>query len=384
MKRFFAAAVGYIKKLDKTLLLICAALSVFGVILLYTLNENQISDYVTSRQWKMNAAASAVGIIAALVIAGIDYHFIAKMWFVYAPAALILVLLLFTPLGMQVEGADDIGWLNLGFMSIQPSELLKVAFIITFSLHLSKVGKKMNQIHHFLLLCAHAAIPAGLIILQGDDGSALVFVSIFAVLMFMAGVSWKYLAAAAVAAPAAVYVLWNYVMQPHQLKRFQVLFDEEIQQQEILGIYYHQWQSKIALGSGQLQGLGLSGGNYTYVPEIDTDFIFSYIGMTLGFIGCAATIAVLLALCIKVLSDASAARDPLGKYICVGVFTMIAFHSIVNIGMVLAVVPVIGIPLPFISAGGTSVISMYAAVGLVLSVRAHRVKQTHMFYTEKD
>lgn len=384
MKRFFTAAVGYIKKLDKTLLLICAGLSVFGVVLLYTLDLNEISPFVTSRQWKMNAAASAVGIAAALVIAGIDYHFIAKMWFVYAPAALILVLLLFTPLGMQVEGADDIGWLNLGFISIQPSELLKVAFIVTLSLHLSKVGKKMNQIHHFLLLCAHAAIPAGLIVLQGDDGSALVFACIFIVLMFMAGVSWKYIAAAAVAAPAAVYVLWNYVMQPHQLKRFLVLFDEEIQQQEILGIYYHQWQSKIALGSGQLRGLGLSGGNYTYVPEIDTDFIFSYIGMTLGFIGCAATIAVLLALCIKVLSDASAARDPLGKYICVGVFTMIAFHSIVNIGMVLAVVPVIGIPLPFISAGGTSVVSMYAAVGLVLSVRAHRVKKTHMFYTEKD
>ena len=114
------------------------------------------------------------------------------------------------------------------------------------------------------------------------------------------------------------------------------------------------------------------------------DFVFSYIGMTLGFIGCMAVVIALALLCLKLLSNASGASDPLGKLICVGVFAMVFFHCVVNIGMVLSVVPVIGIPLPFISTGGTAMIMMHACMGLVLSVSAHKEKAKHMFYTEKD
>jgi len=283
-----------------------------------------------------------------------------------------------------VDGADDIGWLNLGFIQFQPSELLKIAFIMTFSLHLSKVGDKLNDIWNVILLAVHGLVPVGIIMLQGDDGSALVFLFMFLGMLFAAGISWKYMLAAGICIPAAAFVAWNYVMQPHQLKRFQVLFDEEMQQSEILGIYYQQWLGKKALGSGQLTGLGIFGSDkYTYVSEIDTDFIFAYIGMTLGFIGCIATIIILAALCLKALSNATASKDSLGRYICVGVFSMYLFHSVINIGMVLAVFPVIGIPLPFISAGGTSVVCMYVAAGLAMSVHSYRKKKTHMFYEEK-
>ena len=384
MKKIFSAVWDYIKRLDKFMLLICLVLSASDIFLLYTLDMNGISPYVTERQWHTQFYASCLGIFAELVISAIDYHFIAKIWWLYTPVLLILVMLLFTPLGVGVDGADDIGWLNLGFIQFQPSELLKIAFIMTFSLHLSKVGSRLNELPNMILLALHGFVPVGLIMLQGDDGSALVFLFMFAAMLFSAGLSWKYMLAAGIAVPAAAFFAWNYLMQPHQLKRFQVLFDEEMQQSEILGIYYQQWLGKKALGSGQMTGLGLFGSdNYTYVSEIDTDFIFAYIGMTLGFVGCIAAIILLAALCLKPLSVSTSSKDSLGRYICVGVFAMYLFHSVINIGMVLAVFPVIGIPLPFLSAGGTSVLSMYAAAGLSMSVHSHRKKKTYMFYEEK-
>ncbi|MCR4781015.1 MAG: FtsW/RodA/SpoVE family cell cycle protein [Ruminiclostridium sp.] len=385
MKKALRHIADYVKNLDKAMLALCAIMSVFSVFLLYTMNVSGISAQVTGRQWRINALAAAVGIAAAMVISAIDYKFIARIWFVYAPITLILVLLLFTPLGRGVEGADDIGWLNLGFMQFQPSELLKIAFILTFAAHLSKVGSRLNEPLNMLLLCAHGAVPVFIIMKQGDDGSALVFISIFLIMLFAAGISWQYIIAALIAVPALIWFAWNYLMQPYQIKRIQILWDTQMQQDEILGIYMQQYLGKKALGSGGIMGLGLFGSdNYTYVPELDTDFIFSYIGMTLGFVGCLLTAVMLAVICLKCLSVASAAKDTLGRLICIGVFAVFFSHSIINIGMDLGVMPVIGIPLPLISAGGTSVISMYAAAGLVMSVYSHRHKAEHMFYSEKN
>ena len=384
MKKAFKYISDYWKNLDKALLLLCVIISGFSVFLLYTLNANGISGQVTSRQWKINAIATAIGIVVALLLAAVDYKFISKIWFIYAPIVLILVLLLFTPLGRGVEGADDIGWLNLGVIQFQPSELLKITFIMTFATHLAKVGTRLNEPLNMLLLCLHGVIPTLIIMKQGDDGSALVFISIFVIMLFAAGISWKYMLLAVVAVPAVVYFAWTNLMQPYQIKRIQILWDTEMQQEEMLGIYMQQYLGKKALGSGGLTGLGLFGSDkYTYVPEMDTDFIFAYIGMVLGFIGCIVTVIVLAVLCLKFLSVASSAKDSLGRLICIGVFATFFSHSVINIGMDLGVLPVIGIPLPLISAGGTSVIALYAGVGLVMSVYSHRHKEEHMFYTEK-
>ena len=384
MKKAFKYISDYWKNLDKALLLLCVIISGFSVFLLYTLNANGISGQVTSRQWKINAIATAIGIVVALLLAAVDYKFISKIWFIYAPIVLILVLLLFTPLGRGVEGADDIGWLNLGVIQFQPSELLKITFIMTFATHLAKVGTRLNEPLNMLLLCLHGVIPTLIIMKQGDDGSALVFISIFVIMLFAAGISWKYMLLAVVAVPAVVYFAWTNLMQPYQIKRIQILWDTEMQQEEMLGIYMQQYLGKKALGSGGLTGLGLFGSDkYTYVPEMDTDFIFAYIGMVLGFIGCIVTVIVLAVLCLKFLSVASSAKDSLGRLICIGVFATFFSHSVINIGMDLGVLPVIGIPLPLISAGGTSVIALYAAIGLVMSVYYHRKKEEHMFYTEK-
>lgn len=384
MKYVLSKIKGYFVKLDKLLLIMCIGICAFGVFIQYTLYTNNISSAVTDSQYKTQLAACAVGIVAAMVIAGINYKFIAKLWYIYAPVSLLFTLLLFTSLGVQREGADDIGWLDLGMIQFQPSEILKLAFILSFAWHLSKVEDRMNEPLHFILLCIHGAIPTLIIRETGDDGSAMVFLFIFFCMIFAAGLSWKYMLLFGIAIPPAVYVLWNYLMQPHQRLRFQILWDTQLQEQEAIGAYMQQRLGKIALGSGGLTGQGLSGGNYTYVPEIHNDFIFSYIGMAMGLLGCLLVVGLLAALSIKVLSDGSTAKDTLGRLICVGVFAMIVFHSAVNIGMVLGVAPVIGIPLPFFSAGGTSTLCLFVGIGMVLSVNFHNMRKYHMFYSETD
>ncbi len=384
MKYVLSKIKGYFVKLDKLLLIMCIGICAFGVFIQYTLYTNNISSAVTDSQYKTQLAACVVGIVAAMVIAGINYKFIAKLWYIYAPISLLFTLLLFTSLGVQREGADDIGWLDLGMIQFQPSELLKLAFILSFAWHLSKVEDRMNEPLHFILLCIHGAIPTLIIRETGDDGSAMVFLFIFFCMIFAAGLSWKYMLLFGIAIPPAVYVLWNYLMQPHQRLRFQILWDTQLQEQEAIGAYMQQRLGKIALGSGGLTGQGLSGGNYTYVPEIHNDFIFSYIGMAMGLLGCLLVVGLLAALSIKVLSDGSTAKDTLGRLICVGVFAMIVFHSAVNIGMVLGVAPVIGIPLPFFSAGGTSTLCLFVGIGMVLSVNFHNMRKYHMFYSETD
>lgn len=383
VKKALKTVFEYIKHLDKILILLCITASSFGILLLYSMYSNDFAN-VSATYYQTQITALIIGVVAMLTVAAINYRFISKIWFVYAPAVLILVFLLFTPLGVKADGADDIGWLNLGFTTIQPSELLKVAFIMTFSTHLYKLDKNMNRLPHFLLLCLHGLFPVALISYQGDDGTAIVFLFMFAVMMVVAGLGLRYIIAGCVAVPVGVYVAWNYIMQAHHKARFLVLFDHEMQEAEVNGIWFQQYWGRIAMGSGKMTGVGLFGGDYVYTSFIHNDFIFAYIGNALGFVGCICTVVLLLLICMKVYMNSVQAKNKMGQLICVGVFAMLLVHCVLNIGMVLAVMPVIGIPLPFISAGGTSTVALYVAMGLVLSVYGHREKKYHMFYTEKE
>ena len=200
-------------------------------------------------------------------------------------------------------------------------------------------------------------------------------------MIFAAGLSWKYILPVLIAAPFGVWFIWEKIMQPHQKLRFLVIFaDDPINDPQYADIYYQQYWGKLALGSGQLFGKGLHADNYVNVPEVQNDFIFTYVGQCFGFIGCIALIAVLAYICLKIVADSRIAKDELGKYICVGVFAMIFVHCVLNIGMVLAVMPVIGVPLPFVSQGGSSMVSMFVSIGLVMSVYSHCEKNYRVFY----
>ena len=359
---------------------LCAAIS---SLLIYSIVENKVLDGIGSSYWKTQLFSMGVGVAGAVIMSFIDYHKLVKLWFIYAPAALFLVALTFTSLGYQREGADDKAWLNLGFIMFQPSEIMKLAFILTFSYHLSRDEEEMNKPSHMALLLAHGLLPIGLVGLQGDYGTAIVFAAIFAFMICSANISWKYLLAAPFVIAAGIAAMWFFLLGTEHKKRILILFHpgsdpEYIEYQQDLGLS--------ALKSGGVFGKGLFSGNEEYiaVPEMHNDFIYTYAGQVFGFVGSMGLLIVLVYICLKIFGDSRITRDHLGKYICMGAFGLIFSHCIMNIGMVLKVAPVIGVPLPFLSAGGTAMVSMYAVIGLVLSTYSHRAKNYNVFYDEDE
>lgn len=380
MKAVFRFIAGFFKRVDMVLLILVTACSALSVTLIYSIYINDVSSYVYPSTYKTQVIAMIAGTVVAIAISLFDYKKFIKIWYIYLPFAVFLVLLTFTPLGLQREGADDRAWINLGFTTLQPSEVLKLAFILSFAYHLQKVGKRLNEPKNVILLLLHAALPIGLIIVQGDDGTAIVFCVIALAMLFAAGISWKYIVSAFAALPLVGIVLWNFVLQQHQKNRILVTFSPEL---DPLGTGNQQRLGKIALGSGQVFGKGLFKGTYSYVPEVQNDFIFSYVGQTLGFVGCVALCIVITIICIRLVTNGNKSNDQQGNLICVGVFALIFVHAILNIGMVLGVMPVIGVPLPFISAGGTAMLSMYATIGLAMSVYSHSEKEYKIFKRNK-
>lgn len=378
MKIILRLFVRFVRKLDKQLLLFVAGCSSFGILMLYSMMINSRTQYITntSVECKTQIIACLLGLCIALCLSIFDYHLIAKLWYLYMPAALGLTLLLFV-FGEGRDGADDLNWIRIGPMSVQPSEFLKLAFILSFAYHIYKTKDNFNSPLNILLLCLHGGVPIGLIALQGDHGTALVFVCIFVAMIFAGGISWKCILIALLCLPVGAIALWNVVLQPHHKKRILVLFNPDL---DPTGVGNQQRQGKIALGSGQLNGKGLFDGRYSYVTEQHNDFIFSYVGQTVGFIGCVALCVALAYICYRIISNSSMAQDKLGQMICIGVFAQIFSHCILNIGMVLGVMPVIGVPLPFISQGGTAMLTMYIAIGLVLSVHSHSGKNANVLY----
>lgn len=362
LAKIFKGVKNYLRFSDKMLLLLCVITSFFGTFIVF-----KCTDYFfhTMSYTYTQFGASMLGIVLAIIISLFDYRSMAKLWRIHVPIAVLLVLLTFF-FGLKREGADDRAWLQIPFtsLSFQPSEILKLSFVLTFALHLEKVGEHINSFSHILLLCLHGALPTMLIVMQGDDGSAIVFFMIFVFMIFSAGISWKYIVPPLACIPAAVYFLWNYVMSADQKARIEVVFNPDAYP---LTVGVQPRQGRIALGSGMLFGKGFDG-NLRKVPAVQSDYIFAFIGETLGFMGCLLVIILLGGICVRAINNAFRSDDALGKYICIGIFAMLSVQTIINLGMVLAVLPVIGITLPFFSAGGTSVVVTYCSIGLLLSV----------------
>lgn len=366
IKSIFGSISYYVKNTDKWLVLLCCTASVYSVVLTGIVH----SELASPRVIVVQAGAALIGLIGALIMSGIDYHTMASLWKIHVPFTMGLVLLTFV-LGLQRAGADDRAWLQLPFgLTLQPSELLKISFILTFSLHLSKVRDNINEFRNVVLLCIHGAVPVLLIHVQGDDGTALIFLVMFLFMMFAAGISWKYIAVAFTVGAVAVPAAWfGGLITPDQKLRFLSIINPALADPQ--GIDYQQYNGRVAIGSGQIFGSGIFSGDHYYVPEIHNDFIFSFIGEALGFVGCIATLVLLGAICFKIFAITRHCSDSLGYFICIGVFAMLSFQIIVNVGMCLSVLPVIGLTPPFISAGGTSVVTLYLGIGLALSVYFH-------------
>lgn len=369
--------------IDAGLLFAVTLCSVISTVLIYSISHNKLLEGVGSSYWRTQLISMGMGLIAAVIMSFIDYRKLVKLWFIFAPTALILVGLTFTSLGYQRAGADDQAWIQIGSFSFQPSEVLKLAFILTFAYHLSRDEEEMNKPLHMLLLCIHALVPIGIVGLQGDYGTAIVFVFIFVFMVCSAKISWKYLVAGPFVAAAGIAAMWFFALDEFHKKRVTILFHpgtdpENIEYQQDLGL--------MALKSGKIFGKGLfaKSSEYVSVPEMHNDFIFTYAGQVFGFLGSVGILIILTYICLKIFADSRVTRDHLGKFICMGAFGLIFSHCIMNIGMVLKTAPVIGVPLPFMSAGGTAMVSMYTIIGLVLSTYSHRAVNYNVFYDEDD
>ena len=369
--------------IDVGLLVAVIICSIISTLLIYSISKSGISagEGVGDSYWRTQLFSMILGIGVAILLSFIDYHKIVKLWFIYVPIALGLAALTFTSLGYQRAGADDKAWLRLGGLQFQPSEVLKIVFILTFAYHLSYDEEDMNKPLHMLLLCLHGAVPLAIVAKQGDYGTAIVFAVMFGFMICSAKISWKYLVLAPFIAIAGIAGMWFFALSDFHKKRILILFHpgtdpDYIEYQQDLGLS--------ALESGGVFGKGLfaKAKDYIYVPEIHNDFIFAYAGQVFGFVGAIGILIILAYICLKVFANSRIACDRLGSFICIGAFGMIFAHCVMNIGMVLKVAPVIGVPLPFMSAGGTAMVSMYAIIGIVLSTYSHRAMTYNVFYDD--
>lgn len=365
---------------DVWLMVCCLAASIYSVVLVY-------SDAVTSgagaRSAVVQAIASLAGFGVAFLMSRFEYEDLCRPWPIWTGASVLLVLLTFTPLGLNVAGTDDTAWLGFPpfvsdpWLTFQPSELLKVAYIITFAKHLTMVQDRLNRFSTLALLALHAGAFCGLIFLQGDDGTALIFVCMTLAMLIVAGLSkWLLLAGAGVVA-VAIPIVWN-LLPPDKLGRFLALVHVE---DYLKTEGWQQAEGLAAMAEGGLLGVGYMNGNRGSLFARNNDFVFSIAGEELGFLGALLLLFLLTAILMLILRNALHSEDDLARLLCVGVLAMLGFQTIINLGMVLRVLPVIGITLPFISAGGSSAATVWLSIGLVMSVaRTNRLRRPESLF----
>ncbi len=373
MRGLWARIADYIREVDKIMFLLCLFTTGFGCMAVFSATHYTQS----ARQFIMQVVAMFIGAAAAVFISLFDFETFIKRWYIFAVIGAVPVLLTFI-IGVGPAGTDDKAWLDLGITTFQPSELLKACFIITFTMHLTKVKESINKLRSLIPVCIHGGLPVILIHLQGDDGTALVFAVMVICMLWAAGLHIKYfiifLCAIVVAAP----LIYFFVMNPDQQTRIQTMFDIE---GDLQGAGWQQWRGRTALAGGGIWGQGYLKGSLTQmgkagVPEGYNDFIFVTIGEELGFAGAFLSVVLLCSICFRCLKVAKLTNNFSGKLICVGFFSWMMAQVVINLGMCLSVLPVIGITLPFFSAGGTSLSCLYLGVGLVLSVYMHRNSRT--------
>ena len=372
----------YLRRVDLFMLLLCAACSVLSVVVLMSIGQTQLGS---NNKASVQLIASLLGMMLAAVFSTADYHALARAWPLHGVVAWGLVLpTLFLhnvntgllTVGYDAGGTSNYSWYRVGGMTFQPAELAKISFILTLALHLSRVRGQVNRPRNLLLVLLHILLPVAAIHIQGDDGTALVFLGIGLVMVFAGGISGWLVAGGLAAAGGGAALLLKLrpgLLKGYQAKRIFAVLDPE--NPALADIAYQQNKGAMAIGTGGLTGTGLWG-EHVFVPNSWNDFIFSYLANAMGFVGAVTVLLLLLGISVRILLAALQSTDALGRYLCVGIFAALFWQCIINLGMNLQVLPVIGVTLPFFSAGGSSVVMVYLCVGLVLAVsRKNRRKK---------
>lgn len=364
MKVFFQKLFG--PNVDLATLLPTLFLSFFGLVLIYSATRNMSG---TARYMLIQSVSLFIGLVAMSLLQKVDYDTFSDLWKLFLGIGLFLLILV-----LFIGTGEDIGsksWIRLGPVGIQPGELVKIPFIIVLAHLINTLKQDINKLYAVCILLLTFGVFAGLILLQPDAGTAMVYACIFLGMVFLAGIDWRYLLCGLLAFLATTPLLWFFVLDEYQKNR---ILDFLSPESNLSGSGYHVSQSKLLIGSGRFFGKGLFSGIQTQMgtlPEKQTDFIFAVLGEECGLLGCSLVMALYALLIYRCFDTAKKSKDFFGSMLCVGVGMMFSFHVIENIGMCLGVLPVTGIPLPFLSYGGSSIITSLLGIGLVLNVRSH-------------
>jgi rod shape determining protein RodA len=352
---------------DWLLMLLAVVASSVGLVFIFSATKSYSN---TTRLILVQSAGICIGFVGMVIISHLDFEHLCELSrLIYAGGILLLLLVLLFGIG---KATGNVSWLRFGSIGLQPSEIVKLCFCVTFATHLQTVRQKINHPKTLLLLAAHVGIIVLLVQMQGDTGSALVFLFMAAVMIFCAGLSIWYFVGSGILSVLSLPLIWDMLLKDYQKKRILVVLYPEL---DPVKFGYQAIQCATAIGSGQIWGQGLFQGmltQYELIPAKHTDCIFAVIGEEGGFVSCLLVICLLLAVILRCFYIAYIARSTSGSLLCIGVGAMLLFQAVENIGMCLGVLPVIGITLPFFSYGGSSIVSVFWALGLVESVYRSR------------
>ncbi len=367
MRKFFRYFKNYLRRSDSLLLVLCLVASSYGTVLVASAVNYQGSFNTVYVQ----IGATILGLVMYYIFSVIDVDIIAARWKVLTAVGLLLILSL---RWFGVERYGNKAWIRFAGIGIQPAELVKPVFIVTMA-HLMVSFSEQQRLNHpvsVLALLAVFGVHFGLIVLVSKDlGSALVYFFIFVAMLFMAGIRWYWLLTGAVAIVAAAPYVWNQ-LSDYQQQRILAPYFPSIVDPTGQNVLWQTNQSKLALASGRIFGEGLFQGSMTQsndIPFQQTDFIFSVAGEELGIVGCAAILLLLIAIILRCVKIGLNSQSRLGALVCLGCAAMLAFQTFENIGMCIGVAPVIGLTLPFFSSGGSSLVTTYAAMGIVSGIK---------------
>ncbi|MGB6086971.1 rod shape-determining protein RodA [Parvibaculum sp.] len=367
LRRFTGQEMRLTEKLAEfnwAFLLLLTLIASIGIAMLYSVAEGSFTP------WAMRQAGRfAAGVCIMIVVSMVDLRLWMRLAYpLYAVALVMLV-------AVEIIGFVGMGaqrWLNLGFISIQPSEVMKVTLILALAryfhgLTLDEVSHLRNMIVPLIL----TVVPVGLVVLQPDLGTAILLLASGGVLFFVAGLRWRYFIIAGSGVLAAIPIIWSRL---HDYQRNRVLTFLE-PERDPLGTGYHLMQSKIALGSGGVFGKGFMEGTQSqlnFLPEKHTDFIFTMLGEELGLVGGLVLLTLYFVVLMFSLNVSLQCRNQFGRLLAMGISMIFFFYIFINAAMVMGLLPVVGVPLPLVSYGGTSMLSLMFAFGLLMSVHIHR------------
>lgn len=376
--RLKAILADFIQQADLVLLGLCCAATLYGMVLIASATHYMDTDGMI-RYVGVQGAALLLGLCAYVFMSMIDVEIVLKRWKWVVAFNLIFIGLLLTPLGVGGATTGNQAWLKIPGIPFQigPAEIVKITFTLLLAKQLEWLREEKRDLKSFssaMMVAGHTLLLMGYyVVISGDMGNALTFFFIFLCMAFAAGFALRWFALLFLGGGAAFAAAWALELIPsYMMDRFRVLFDHSY---DALKTGWQQTRSLLAIGSGGVFGQGYMQGTQTQssysgsLPYRWTDFIFSVCGEELGLIGCLLVIALLTAIILRVLLVARNAQTPLHCYICVGMAAMLIYQTVINIGMCLFVMPTIGVTLPFFSYGGSSLLTLYAAMGVVSGIK---------------